>query len=144
MRNDSGTLYRQIAAEGATYVGLLIVVYDTLSADLRRAGDAVAAGDIRARCAACNHALLLLGHLDSWAAAMDEVPLRTSLADFYAYLRASVLALQTHASATPFYELATHVIGLRATWQQKFHDRPAKPPSAPEEAAPAHHAGWSA
>ncbi len=119
MRNATETLYRQVAAEGATYIGLLIVVYDSLAEDLRRAGLAVAANDISTRCTASNHALLLLGHLESWAASLEDLPLKASLTAFYSYLRSSILTLQTRNAAEPFHELAGEVTGLRATWQHK-------------------------
>lgn len=118
-RNATETLYRQVAAEGATYIGLLIVVYDSLAEDLRRAGLAAAANNISNRCSASNHALLLLGHLEDWAASLEEPPLKASLIAFYSYLRSSILALQTRNTAEPFHELAGEVTALRATWQQK-------------------------
>ena len=119
MNPSSETLYRRTAAEGATYIGLLLVVYDSLADDLRRAADAVTRNDIAGRCNASNHALLLLGHLESWISSLDDPALRNSLTQFYAYLRARTLALQAQPQARPFHELA-HLIGeTRAAWQQK-------------------------
>ena len=119
MTNSTTSHYRQVAAEGATYIGLLMVVLDSLAEDLRCAGAAVTAGDITGRCTASNHAFSLLGHLESWATSLDELPLRDSLLTFYAYVRSSIVSLQSGASEQPFYDLAMHVTQLRATWQQK-------------------------
>ena len=116
---SSETFYRQTAGEGATYIGLLLVVYDTLAGDLRRAGEAVDRGDIAARCHATNHALLLLGHLESWAESLAEVELRTSLSHFYAYLRVQAIALQAAGRKDGFNELAGLVEETRAVWQRK-------------------------
>lgn len=115
----SETFYRQAAGEGATYIGLLLVVYDTLAGDLRRAGQAVEAGDIAGRCDATNHALLLLGHLESWAASLAEVELRESLGRFYAFLRSQAIALQAATVGAGFADLAGLVEETRAVWQQK-------------------------
>ena len=115
----SETLYRQMAGDGATYIGLLLVVYDTLAEDFRRAGDAVERGDIPARCAATNHALLLLGHLESWTGSLDDAVLAASLLQFYGYLRAQALRLQVAKAPAEFFELARLVGETRACWQKR-------------------------
>ncbi len=115
----SETYYRRAAGEGATYIGLLLVVYDTIAGDLRRAGLAADRGDIAGRCEATNHALLLLGHLESWAESVEDVTLRTSLGQFYGYLRAQAVAFQASTSGDGFAELARLVEETRAVWQQK-------------------------
>lgn len=116
---SSESFYRSIAGEGATYIGLLVVVYDTLAADLRRAGRAVHAGDIAGRCAATNHAFLLLGHLDSWAESMEDGQLAASLRDLYRHIRLQSTLLQANPQAQAFFDLADLVNGTRAAWQQR-------------------------
>lgn len=119
MTPSTTSLYRQVAAEGATYIGLLTVVLDSLAEDLRLAGIAATCGDISARCAASNHAFLLLAHLESWATDLDEPALKSSLLAFYNYVRATLTTLQTQTTQQPFLDLATHVTQLRITWQTK-------------------------
>ena len=119
MNTSSETLYRRTAAEGATYIGLLLVAYDSLAEDLRRAGNAVTRNDIAGRCNASNHALLLLGHLESWTSSLDDPALQNSLTQFYAYLRAQTLAIQAQPKAQPFHELARLIGETRAAWHQK-------------------------
>ncbi len=116
---SSETLYRQMAGEGATYIGLLLVVYDTLAEDLRRAGQAIERADIQTRCDATNHAFLLLGHLESWTASLDDASLGTSLLQFYGYLRGQAMLLQTDLHPDGFYELARLVGETRAVWQKR-------------------------
>ena len=150
MPPSTTSLYRQVAAEGATYIGLLTVVLDSLAEDLRLAGLAAARHDIPARCSASNHAFLLLGHLESWAADLDEPALKSSLLTFYTYLRSTLLTLQAETRTQPFLDLATHVTQLRITWQTKEStlrqtQARATPPSphSPEPPAP-RQASWSA
>ena len=119
MNTRSETLYRHAAAEGATYIGLVLVVYDALAEDLRRAGEAVNRNDIAARCNASNHALLLLGHLESWTGSIDDPTLQSSLTQFYAYVRAQTLTIQAQPQAERFHELARLIGETRAAWQQK-------------------------
>lgn len=126
---SSETLYRQMAGEGATYIGLLLVVYDTLAEDFRRAAQAVARSEIAARCEATNHALLLLGHLESWTESLDDAILSSSLLQFYGYLRTQALQLQTATDPAGFHELAQLVGETRACWQQRESQPP--PPTPP-------------
>lgn len=135
----SETLYRQMAGEGATYIGLLLVVYDTLAEDLRRAGQAVERGEITPRCDASNHALLLLGHLESWTVSLEDATLAASLLQFYGYLRAQTLRLQTATDAAEFYTLARLVGETRACWQQR--ESQLTPPALPH-AAPVAPQSW--
>ena len=119
MTPSTTSLYRQVAAEGATYIGLLTVVLDSLAEDVRLAGIAATRGDIPGRCSASNHAFLLLGHLESWADEMDEPALKTSLLSFYCYVRNALIALQAETNEQRFRDLAIHVTQLRAAWQAK-------------------------
>lgn len=136
---SSETLYRQMAGEGATYIGLLLVVYDTLAEDLRRAAQAVERAEIQARCDATNHALLLLGHLESWTASLDDATLQASLLQFYGYLRAQAMLLQTATQAVGFYDLARLVGETRAAWQKRESQQASM---AHTPATPAQSQGW--
>lgn len=111
--------YRRAAGEGASHIGLLTIVYDTLADDLRNAGQAVLQGDIAARCKYSNHGLSLLGHLESWVQSIDDAALRESLMTFYGYLRSQILCLQAEPTFDAFESLASSVRETRAVWQQK-------------------------
>ena len=119
LRRRSELAYQAASASGATQLGLLTLVYAALANDLRLAGDSVKRGDIAARCAASNHALTLLGHLESWDFGNKDSELTRSLAGFYHHLRNQILALQTERSNTNFHALAELVLNVRSTWQQK-------------------------
>ena len=150
MTASTTTLYRQVAGEGATYIGLLTVVLDSLAEDLRLAGLAAARADIPARCSASNHAFLLLAHLESWATDLDELALKSSLLTFYSYVRATLTTLQTATTQQPFLDLATHVTELRITWQTKEAQlrqgqaRLIATPHSPEAPAAPRPFSWSA
>jgi flagellin-specific chaperone FliS len=117
--------YRTSAAEGATHIGLLLSVYDALAEDMRFAGEAAANGDIAARCRHSQHALLLLGHLESWVPLLDDdAVLQESLTRFYMYLRSEMLRLQAAERGEGFDELAMRVCETRAVWQKKQSQPP--------------------
>ena len=115
----SESLYRSIAGQGASYIGLLLVVYDTLAADLRRAGQAVERAEIAPRCEATNHAFLLLGHLESWTESLEDPVLQASLRQFYSHIRSQAMLLQAKPRPEPFYELANLVGETRAAWHMR-------------------------
>ena len=58
--------YRRSAIEGASSIGLMIALFDTLAGDLRRAAFALRKNDIETRCRELNHATLVLGQLNEW------------------------------------------------------------------------------
>ena len=57
--------YRKTAVEGASPIGLIIALFDTLVGNLRRAATALRDNDIETRCKELNHAALVLGRLES-------------------------------------------------------------------------------
>ncbi len=116
--NETELSYRRSAIEGASLVGLTVALYDTLAGDLSRAGRAVRQNNIEARCTEANHALLVLGHLESWLDFPDDANLVRSLVTFYAYIRQRIMCAQAQSSASIFEELSTLVVQTRASWQQ--------------------------
>ena len=63
---ETGLSYRRVAIAGATTIGLMIALFDTLVGDLRRAAAALRKGDIETRCREMNHAALVISQLESW------------------------------------------------------------------------------
>lgn len=117
--SQSRSAYLQASASGASHLGLLLLVYDALAGDLRKAGDAARSRDISQRCSYSNHALALLAHLENWTEYLDDAALQQHLLNFYQYLRAQILANQTEDDASSFEALAGFVIETRAAWQEK-------------------------
>ncbi len=115
----SNSAYRQAAASGATQIGLLLIAYDALAADLLEAGEAVRRSDIPSRCKHSNHGLLLLGHLESWVQYAESKVLAPSLNQFYRFVRDRMLNLQGGGRPEDFEELAKLVAETRAAWRLK-------------------------
>ncbi len=118
-RQKTDLAYQSASAEGATQIGLLKLVYDRLARDFTTAAEAVRSRDVATRCTASNHALLLLGHLESWGEYTDDAQLAASLAEFYAMLRSRTLQIQHQGSPAEFEQLATLVLDTRAAWDRK-------------------------
>ena len=111
--------YRSSATEGATHIDILLACYDALAEDIRLAGKSAVMGDVVARCRYSEHALLLIGHLESWVSLLDDSALAANLVSFYGYLRVEILRLQLCVESDKFLTLALVVGETRATWQKK-------------------------
>jgi flagellar biosynthetic protein FliS len=110
--------YRRNAAESASGLGLLISLFDTLAGDLRRAAEAQRENDIERRCREVRHALIIVGHLESWVDQGTGGVLAQELLDFYAMLRRKLILAQAGKSAEKLEELMASVLHLREQWQQ--------------------------
>jgi flagellar protein FliS len=117
--NEAQQLYRKSAIQGASPIGLVIALYDRLSADLRRAAEAIRNHDIEGRCAALNHASAVLGHLESWIDARTDNNLAESLSLFYCYLRTRMMEAALQQSAALLEEQIYLILQVRAAWQQR-------------------------
>jgi flagellin-specific chaperone FliS len=112
-------MYRSLAGEGASHLGLLLAVYDRIAEDIRQAGLAASQTNIAVRCLHTEHALLLLGHLQSWLALLEEPPLEQTLDTFYQYVRGSLMQLQTGGVSEDFARLALQVSEARSAWYRR-------------------------
>ena len=124
--------YRNSATEGATHIDILLACYDAVAEDVRLAGKFAAKGDVVARCRHSQRALLIIGHLESWIALLDDADLSTSLASFYQYLRAEILQMQTSSELDRFVSLALVVCETRAIWQRKQSEGLTHPGTGPQ------------
>jgi flagellar protein FliS len=110
--------YRKSAIEGASSIGLMIALLDTLVGDFRRAADALRKNDIETRCRELNHATLVLVHLESWLDLEKGGESAQNLARFYAYLRAKMLEAGAKQSASVLDMQIDMILHVRSSWQQ--------------------------
>ena len=75
--------YRNSSIAGASPIGLMIILFDTLAADLRRASIAINQNDIEARCKELNHATLVISRLESWIDLKNGGESAQNLSHFY-------------------------------------------------------------
>jgi flagellar protein FliS len=108
--------YKQSAIEGASSIGLMVVLFDTLAGDLRRAIAALNKSDIEVRCKELNHATLVIGQLDSWVDLEKGGESARNLAGFYAYLRAKMMEAGVNKSAKPLEAAIEMILKVRTAW----------------------------
>jgi flagellar secretion chaperone FliS len=116
--NRTDLLYRTSAAQGASGIGVLIALYDTLAGNLRRAAQAERNDDIPQRTREVKHALLVIAHLEDWLERGDGGELADQLRAFYASLRQDLMQAQARRSAHLLEQQMAKVLELRELWQQ--------------------------
>jgi flagellar protein FliS len=119
--------YRKTAIEGASSIGLVIVLFDTLAGDLRRAAAAIRQNDIERRCRELDHASLVLGQLESWIDMNNGGESAQTLAAFYAQLRAKMMEAAGHKSAELLETQIEIIVQVRSAWQKLDTGTPAVP-----------------
>jgi flagellar protein FliS len=122
--------YRKSAIEGASSIGLIIALFDTLAGNLRRAAAAIRKSDIEKRCKELDHGSLVLGQLESWVDMDKGGDSAKSLSQFYAYLRATMMQASVTQSATLLDTQIDTILQVRSAWQ-KLDTAPQGPPEAP-------------
>jgi flagellar secretion chaperone FliS len=119
MSQSNELSYRKSAIEGASPIGLVIALYDTLWGDLRRAAAAIRENDIEKRCRELNHATLVLGQLENWIDLNNGGELAKNLTQLYAYLRAKMLEASIAKSAPMLEAQMELILHVRTAWQQR-------------------------
>jgi len=115
--SETGISYRKSAIEGASPIGLIIVLFDTLAGDIRRGAAAIRKNDIETRCKELNHAELVLGRLESWIDQKNGGESAETLSRFYSYLRARMMEAAITKSASLLEAQMEMVLHVRAAWQ---------------------------
>lgn len=115
-RRDSAFAYQQGTAFGASPLGQVVALYDTILHDLRRALSAVDAGQVEQRVNAANHALIVIGELQSVLDFERGGDAARNLDSFYRIARALLTQASVTSSREKFAELISMFARLRAAW----------------------------
>src|SRR5258708_39661375 len=116
MNNDPTLSYRQASARGASPVGQVVALYDTLLRDFMRALAALEAGDVETRVLELNHAVLVVAHLQN---VLDFERGEAAAKQFhllYDSTRAMIVQANILATPEPFEELIHLYGGLPQAW----------------------------
>lgn len=110
--------YRNSSISGASPIGLLLALFDRMSADLGRAAVAIRNNDIESRCNEINHALIILGQLESWVDLEKGGDAARQLAGYYTYVRAKILEASANQSTEILAALIESILNVRSSWQR--------------------------
>jgi flagellar protein FliS len=127
--------YRRSSVAGASAIGLMIVLFDTLAGDLRRAAAAIHSNDIETRCKELNHAALVIGQLESWIDLKNGAESAQNLSRLYAYLRVKMIEASGTKSAVLLEDQIDLILHVRSAWQQLDISSPQESEQAGEVSA---------
>jgi flagellar secretion chaperone FliS len=116
MSMDARSTYREESVQGATPVGQVVLLYEQAIEDVRRAVAEMETGRIEQRTQAINHALLVIGYLQSSLNLERGGAVAKQLARFYEMVRAGLCAAQAEQSAKLLREHMTYLMQVRASW----------------------------
>jgi flagellar protein FliS len=109
--------YQMSAIQGASSIGLMIVLFDRLAVDLRRAAAALRENDIETRCRDLDHASMVIGQLQSWLDPEKGGESAQTLTRFYACLRAKMMEAAVSSSAEILETQIDMIMDVRSAWQ---------------------------
>jgi flagellar protein FliS len=115
---DTANSYQRAAIEGASPIGLIVVLFDRLVRDLRSAVTAMHEGDIETRCRVLNHGMLVLGQLENWVDRETGGEAAETLCRFYGQIRSNMLQASVTQSTKLLDEQIELVLQVRTAWQQ--------------------------
>jgi flagellar protein FliS len=131
--------YQQSAARGASPVGLIIALYDTLLRDFRRALAALDGANVETRVFELNHALTIIAHLRDVLDHERGGDAAARLSRFYEVTNAMIMEANVSGSRLTLQKLVEIYGGLRQAWEhaeRHLASAPIPVPQNPAAAAP--------
>jgi flagellar biosynthetic protein FliS len=110
--------YQQSSAQGASPIGLVLSLYDTILRDFRRAGAAMNKGDVEMRVFELNHSLVVIAHLQSVLDFERGADSAKRFNSFYDITRGMVLSVNVDADRETLQKLIEMYSSMRQAWHQ--------------------------
>jgi len=124
--------YRRAAVENASPVGLVIILYDVLVRDLKRAIEAMRARDIEKRSTELKHALLVLQQLDGSLDMEKGGEAARNFSSFYAEMRRKIMEAQVKNGTETLERQIELLLDVREAWQQVDPGQPGPDKPVPD------------
>ncbi len=147
---DARLSYREPAIQGASPVGLVVLLYEQMVEDLRRAERAMEENQMEDGTCSINHALLVVGHRQNQLNLESGGQVARKLERFYNLLRSKLLEAQVWVSKEILHELISFLLDLRDALtvverEQEARSPPQMPSAQPQQPEPkVSRNGWSA
>jgi flagellar secretion chaperone FliS len=110
------TAYREDTARGAHPVRLVVLLYEQIIEDLRQAVNAIAQNNIELRSNKINHAISVIGYLQSSLNKEAGGQVALNLEHFYDQLRGNLVIAQFRMSPAILSQQITDLLTLREAW----------------------------
>jgi flagellar secretion chaperone FliS len=113
---NARTAYRESDVRGASRVKLVVLLYEQMIQDLTQAARAIEQNDIPLRTKLINHAILVVGHLQSPLDFEKGGKTAHELDRFYNALRQNLVQVQFFPSKPGVCQLITDLLAVREAW----------------------------
>ncbi|HWY57974.1 MAG TPA: flagellar export chaperone FliS [Terriglobales bacterium] len=110
--------YRETAIRGAGPVRLVVLLYEQMIEDLRQAVNAIKQNQIELRTNKINHAISVIGYLQSSLNKQAGGQVALNLEFFYEQLRGNLAKAQFCASQRILLQQITDLLALREAWSE--------------------------
>lgn len=110
------TAYRENDVTCATAVRLVVLLYEQTIQDLTQAAQAIEQNEIELRTKYINHAILVIGHLQSPLDFANGGKVAQDLDHFYNTLRQNLVQVQFFPSKPGVGQLITDLLAVREAW----------------------------
>jgi flagellar secretion chaperone FliS len=117
-QSEIAGLYSRGNAQGASPLGLIVALYDTILRDLRRASDAITQGKIETRTFELNHALRVIAELENALNFERGADVARKLKNFYTVTRGMILKASIRNSREGLAELLEIFGKMRKAWYE--------------------------
>jgi len=144
MSSHPALSYQLASARGASPIGQVVSLYDTILRDFVRALAALQAGDVEARVFELNHALLVIAHLQSVLDHECGAEAAKQFDRLYAVTRWMIVEANIQATPESLEELINLYGGLRQAWYQADQQLPVDEQQAQLAARPSDSAATQA
>ena len=116
--------YQQTSAQGASPIGLVLSLHDTIIRDFRRADAAMSKGDVETRVSELNHALVVIAHLQSVLDFDRGADAAKRFNAFYEVTRGMILTVNVDVNRETLQKLIEMCSSMRQAWQQAESNKP--------------------
>jgi flagellar biosynthetic protein FliS len=108
--------YREADVRGATAVRLVVLLYEQIIRDLSQAAQAIEQNDIELRTKCINHAILVVGYLQSPLDFANGGKVAKDLDHFYNALRQNLVQVQFFPTKVGINQLIRDMLAVREAW----------------------------
>lgn len=112
------TAYREDLARGAGPVRLVVLLYEQMIDDLRQAANAIEQNNIELRTNKINHAICVIGYLQSSLNKQAGGQVAVNLERFYHQLRGNLATAQCSVSRAILSQQIADLLTLREAWNE--------------------------
>jgi len=117
-QSEVAGLYTQGHAHGASPLGLIVALYDTILRDLSRAGEAITQGNVEKRTFELNHALRVIAELENVLDFERGGDAAKKLKNFYEVTRGMILDASIKQSREAISQLWDIFATVRKAWNE--------------------------